>query len=177
MEEDGLEVHSGMYHNLITNGPKESVELPDHLFPLDDPELTGYPCFPDRPYMYKYLESYAEKFGLMKFVKFKTWVEDVKFEDETEHFIVRVKDLDTSESRIEEPFDFVIVATGHFNYPNYVSYPGQETFKGQVLHSKHFIDGERYKGEPIFSFLSTSVNLTTKNSCLALICNNHFDWP
>ena len=41
MEEDGLEVHSGMYYSLISNGPKEAQEIPDHLFPLSDPDLTG----------------------------------------------------------------------------------------------------------------------------------------
>ena len=43
MEEDGLEVHSSMYENLVTNAPKPTIEIPEFLFPEDGPELSGHP--------------------------------------------------------------------------------------------------------------------------------------
>ena len=146
LEEDGIEVHSGMYYNLISNGPKELLELPEHLFPLKDPDLTGYPCFPDRPYIVNYLQTFADKFDLKKYIKFSIWVEHVTYDKDSKKFSVRSRSLPTGEET-EELFDYLIVATGHFNFPNYVSYPGQETFPGLVIHSKQFMDASRYKGK------------------------------
>ena len=146
LEEDGIEVHSGMYYNLISNGPKELLELPEHLFPLKDPDLTGHPCFPDRPYIVNYLQTFADKFDLKKYIKFSIWVEHVKYDKDCKKFSVKSRSLPTGEET-EELFDYLIVATGHFNFPNYVSYPGQETFPGLVIHSKQFMDASRYKGK------------------------------
>ncbi len=150
IEEDGLEAHSGQYHALISNGPKEGLELPDYPFKKNDPELTGYPSFPDQKYMLKYLGEYADKYGLRKNIRFQTWVEHVSYDEVSKKFTVQYKNLtDASKSVVEEKFDYVIVATGHFNFPNFVTYPGQETFPGLVIHSKYFMDARRYKGKRV----------------------------
>ena len=96
--------------------------------------------------MLNYLKGFVHQFKLNQYIHFKTWVQHVRFDKGSEKFIVTVKDLQTSKEREEDPFDYVIVATGHFNYPNYVRYPGQETFKGKVIHSKQFLEARRYKG-------------------------------
>ena len=96
--------------------------------------------------MLNYLKGFVHQFKLNQYINFKTWVQHVRFDKGSEKFIVTVKDLQTSKEREEDPFDYVIVATGHFNYPNYVRYPGQETFKGKVIHSKQFLEARRYKG-------------------------------
>ena len=133
-----------MYENLRTNNPKEVIELPELKMPQDKVEDTK-PCYPERSNMLKYLQSFALKFRLEKYIKFNTWVQNVSFDQTTKKFSVKVKDLVAQQEEIET-FDYVIVATGHFNYPNDATYPGQETFKGKIIHSKQFIDGSRYKG-------------------------------
>ena len=107
----------------------------------------GKTMYPGVDYIFRYIKKFMEHYDLEKYIKFKTWVQNVTFNDETEKFKVIVKDLNTF-TETEEVFDYVIVSTGQFNYPNLVSYPGQETFKGQILHSKHFMDASRFKGEP-----------------------------
>ncbi|XP_063717982.1 trimethylamine monooxygenase-like [Symsagittifera roscoffensis] len=147
IEKDGIEAHSGMYENLRTNNPKEVIELPELKMPQDKVEDTK-PCYPERSNMLKYLQSFALKFRLEKYIKFNTWVQNVSFDQTTKKFSVKVKDLVAQQEEIET-FDYVIVATGHFNYPNDATYPGQETFKGKIIHSKQFIDGSRYKGKRV----------------------------
>ncbi|XP_063727704.1 trimethylamine monooxygenase-like [Symsagittifera roscoffensis] len=71
LEEDGLETHSAMYYNLTCNGCKEGMELPELRFPSDDPDLTGFPCYPDREYILKYLNTFADKFNLRPIMFFK----------------------------------------------------------------------------------------------------------
>ena len=147
IEEDGLEAHSGMYYNLLINNPKFAIELPEHLFHLNDPNATGKPCYPDRSYLLKYLNDYAEKYEVLKNIQFQVWVDKVYYVEEENKFHMTIKDLKTQEVKEVEPFDYVIVATGHFNYPNEVTYPGQDTFPGRIIHSKYFIDAARYKGK------------------------------
>ncbi|XP_075257516.1 trimethylamine monooxygenase-like [Convolutriloba macropyga] len=148
IEEDGIEVHSGMYHNLISNGAKQLIELPELLFPLDVSNVTGFPFYPDRPYLLNYLKEYADKFDLHKYITFSTWVDNVSYDKKLSKFQVKTINLPTKEES-EETFDYVIVASGHFNYPNYVSYPGQDTFPGLIIHSKQFMDASRYSGKRI----------------------------
>ena len=142
-----------MYEGLRTNNPKEVMELPELPMSLkqDDPKI-GSTSYPYRSYMLEYLEEFARKFGIEKYIKFNSWIQNVTFDESVKKFNVSVKDLKTKQER-EEVFDYVIVATGHFSCPNYVTYPGQETFKGTVVHSKQFVDEARYKGQSQFGLV------------------------
>ena len=144
IEEDGIERHSGMYYNLRTNNSKYVMETPE--FSLSDPSESR--CFVDAPFVLNKMRQFAEKFEITKLIQFCTWVEHVSFSDETEKFSVSYKDLKTQQTRMEL-FDYVIVAIGHFRYPNMVSYPGQETFPGLVIHSRDFMDARRYVGKSV----------------------------
>lgn len=83
-------------------------------------------------------------------IHFKSWVEWVTFDESTDKFQVTVRDLGNEVKRkFVEDFDYVIDASGHYTQPNYVSYPGEETFPGTVMHAKFFIDASRYAGKRI----------------------------
>ena len=109
--------------------------------------ISGYHSFPDRVYYLKYFNEYVEKYGLAKYIRFNSWVDWVKYDSASGKFEVTSRDLKAKETRDKEPFDYVIVATGHFNYPNMISFPGQDSFTGQIIHSKQFLDANRFKGE------------------------------
>ena len=143
-----MEPHSSMYHNLISNNPKYFVENPEFLYPQNDPTLTGFECFPSYKYQLSHIQNFCSHYGLQNYIRFKKWVEWVQFNEETGKFEVTVRDLKSENrgAKIQNFFDYVIVATGHFSKPNLVSYPGEETFPGSILHSKYFIDANRFKG-------------------------------
>ncbi len=138
-----------MYKDLTSNGPKEHMEhpkLPLSEFLPDETEENKV-CHRQIDFYLSYMTRFMETFGLHKYIHFKRWVEAVRFDQNKDVFVVQVRNLDTQEPGECLEFDYVIVATGHFNYPNIVEYPGQETFPGKVIHSKYFIDASRYKGQ------------------------------
>jgi cation diffusion facilitator CzcD-associated flavoprotein CzcO/uncharacterized protein YcgI (DUF1989 family) len=48
-----------------------------------------------------------------------------------------------------EPFDYVVVATGHFSIPNVPEFPGFSHFGGRVLHAHDFRDALEFKGKDV----------------------------
>lgn len=114
------------------------MSFPDHPYPE---ETKQYP--PQRDVL-KYLDSYAERFGLKSHIKYSTLVirvlpiEDQKWE-------VIVKDLPTNvfETKI---YDAVFVCNGHHFTPRIPKIDGVEEFKGQILHSHDFRSAETFKG-------------------------------
>ena len=103
--------------------------------------------FPRSCLLPEIFREYVEKYGLAKYIRFNSWVDWVMYDSASGKFEVTSRDLKAKETRDKEPFDYVIVATGHFNYPNMISFPGQDSFTGQIIHSKQFLDANRFKGE------------------------------
>ncbi|XP_035658194.1 senecionine N-oxygenase-like [Branchiostoma floridae] len=62
-DEHGLPLRSNMYKNLRTNVPKEAMTFPD--FPHD----SSLPSFLPHREVLRYLENYAENFGLHNHIK------------------------------------------------------------------------------------------------------------
>ena len=125
------------------------MECPEFLFPQDDTECddSGTSCYPSSRHVLNYLTNFANHFSLTDSIKFKSWIEWVTFDESTNKFQVTIRDLRSDVRRkYVEDFDYVIDASGHFTQPNYVSYPGEETFPGTVMHAKFFLDASRYKG-------------------------------
>ena len=50
-------------------------------------------------------------------------------------FSVRSFDNVTKTSSCTTDFDYLVVATGHFSYPNMPDFPGLDTFPGTVIHA------------------------------------------
>lgn len=54
----------------------------------------------------------------------------------------------------QERFDALVVATGHYNVPWFPEVPGlleyDARFPGRIVHSKHFRNGNKYKGKVSF---------------------------
>ena len=148
LDKDGMDPHSSMYHNLIANNPKYFIECPEFLFPQNDPKLTGYECYPSAEYNLGYLQNFCDHFELNKFIEYNSYVEWVEYNESEQKFHVTVRNTsDSNKEKVLEVFDYVIVATGHFSEPNIVQpYPGQETFPGQIMHSKYYMDANRFTG-------------------------------
>ena len=143
----GEQLHNSQYRYLWSNGPKECLELADYSF--DEHFGKAIPSFPPRVVLRDYLLGRVKKNKLLeKFdVRFNHVVRNVEdLEDGT--FKVKYENLndrvDTTES-----FDQVIVAIGHFSVPNFPSYPGLDTFPGQLLHAHDFRDAATYKDKKV----------------------------
>ena len=56
---------------------------------------------------------------------------------------VHIKDLISGQTEVEI-FDGVLVCTGHHSFPNIPHIPGQEKFKGKILHSQQYKHSQNY---------------------------------
>ncbi|MGO2139038.1 MAG: NAD(P)-binding domain-containing protein [Leucobacter sp.] len=146
LDEYGEPVHSSMYRNLWSNGPKEGLEFADYSFD----EHFGRPIssYPPREVLWDYIAGRLEKSDVRRHIRFTTVVRLVTFDDATQQFSVTSEHLPTGETTTET-FDHVIVASGHFSFPFTPSVDGIETFPGFVTHAHDFRGAEALAGKDV----------------------------
>ena len=146
LDEYGEPVHCSMYHNLWSNLPKECLEFADYTFE----EHFGKPIasYLTRPVMFNYFEGRAKKADVRKWIRFRTPVRHVTYDESTGMFSVTAHDL-INDNEYTEKFDHVVVATGHFSTPNAPHFDGMETFNGRMLHSHDFRDAHEFKDKDV----------------------------
>ena len=146
VDEFGEPVHCSMYRYLWSNGPKECLEFADYSFE----EHFGKPIasFPPRAVLWDYIKGRIEKLGIRNQIRFRSPVRAVSYSDATEKFTVTVHDL-IKDHVYSEEFDYVVVASGHFSFPNMVQFDGFDTFNGRILHAHDFRDALEFKDKNI----------------------------
>lgn len=146
LDKNGESVHSSMYRYLWSNGPKEALEFADYSFD----EHFGKPIgsYPPREVLWDYIKGRVEKANVRQYVRFKTAVRQVAFDEVTQKFTVTVHDYDKDEM-YSEIFDYVVVASGHFSTPKMPEYEGFSTFGGRILHAHDFRDALEFKDKTV----------------------------
>lgn len=146
LDEYGEPVHSSMYRNLWSNGPKEALEFADYTFD----EHFGRPIssYPPRPVLWDYIAGRLAKTEVRDLIRFETAVRWVEFDEEREVFRLTSEHLPTGRTTTEE-FDRVVVASGHFSFPNVPHFDGIETFPGSVAHAHDFRGAEALAGRDV----------------------------
>lgn len=146
LDEYGEPVHGSMYRYLWSNGPKECLEFADYTFE----EHFGRPIasYPPRAVLFDYIKGRVEKAGVRDWVRFRTAVRHVGYDETSGKFALTSHDLRQDNVTTEE-FDHVIVSSGHFSVPNVPEFPGFRSFNGRVLHSHDFRDAVEFRGKDI----------------------------
>jgi len=123
----------GHYERLHLHTDKKASSLPHH------PMTSGYPKYPSRDQVVKYLEEYAE-------------VHDAKISFNTE--VVSGKrwagrwHIATSNGKSYQS-DNLIVSTGRTNRPHSVTKPGIENFAGKNIHSCDYVNGREFENQDV----------------------------
>ena len=146
LDEYGEPVHGSMYRYLWSNGPKEGLEFADYTF--EEHFGKQIASYPPRAVLFDYIQGRVEKAGVRDWIRFRTAVRHVSFDEASKKFSVTAHDL-IKDNEYTEEFDNVIVATGHFSTPNVPEFEGFETFNGRVLHAHDFRDALEYKNKDI----------------------------
>ncbi len=146
LDEYGEPVHGSMYRYLWSNGPKEGLEFADYFF--EDHFGKPIASYPPRAVLFDYIEGRVKKAGVRPWIRFKSPVRHVTYDDNSGMFAVTAHDLENDREYSEE-FDHVIVASGHFSTPNVPQFEGFETFNGRVLHAHDFRDAMEFKDKDI----------------------------
>lgn len=121
---------SSAYRSLHINTSRERMQFRDFPMPAD------YPDYPRHDLIARYFESYAEAFGLHRFIRFGTRVE--RAEPRAQGGF-RLSISSARGSSVEE-FDALIVANGHHWQPAWPDPAIPGTFTGLELHSHSYID-------------------------------------
>ena len=146
LDEYGEPVHGSMYRYLWSNGPKEGLEFADYTFEEHFGKQIG--SYPPRAVLFDYIEGRVKKANVRPWIRFRTPVRMVTFDDTTQKFTVTVHDL-KKDHTYSEIFDDVVVASGHFSTPNVPEFPGFATFNGRILHAHDFRDAREFAGKDI----------------------------
>jgi cation diffusion facilitator CzcD-associated flavoprotein CzcO len=112
---------------------------------LDFDDQTQY--FPDHEDMHRYLVKYAERFDLVKLMRFKTRIVDIRPLFDPQKSEAPRWQLESENGDIYE-FDAVIAATGHLTVPLHVDM-FKNDFKGEYLHSHDYKSPDPYVGKRI----------------------------
>ncbi len=183
-DEYGEPVHGSMYRYLWSNGPKEGLEFADYTFE----EHFGRPIasYPPRAVLFDYIKGRVEKADVRKWIRFRTPVRHVTYDDASGMFTVTVHDL-VNDKEYSEEFDHVVVASGHFSTPNIPHFEGFDTFNGRVLHAHDFRDALEFKDKDIL-IIGTSYSAEDigsqcwKYGCKSVTVSHRtapmgYDWP
>jgi len=117
---------SSAYRSLHINTSRDRMQYAD--FPMP----RSYPDFPHHSLIAEYFESYVERFGLRRHIRFETGVKRVT----KENGAFRVED----DRGGHEAFDAVIVSSGHHWDPRWPDPPFPGELDGVEMHSHHYVD-------------------------------------
>lgn len=122
-----LNVHSSIYNSLRLVSPREIMGYTD--FPFLMKKGRDMRRFPGHKELWLYLKDFCEWFGLKELIRFNTRVEYVgmldygEFGNKDLKWVVKSKEK-SAEKIVEEVFDAVVVATGHYSKPKLPSING-----------------------------------------------------
>ena len=133
LDEYGEPVHSSMYSNLWSNGPKECIEFSDYSF--EEHFGKSIPSYPPRSIIEDYIIGRAKKSKFRHLIKFNHVVRMV--DKQNVGFQITVENLILNKFQ-KIYFDYLIVATGHFSVPNVPGFDGINSFPGRIMHSHDF---------------------------------------
>lgn len=129
----------------IINSSKEMSAFSD--FPPD----AEYPNYMHNTKMIKYIEDYAKLVGCEDKINFEHKVVSVQKAptfDQDGRWRVQVQDLKTLRTT-EDTYDGVMVCTGHHVTPSWASFPGQQLFKGQIIHTHSYKTPKDFVGKRV----------------------------
>lgn len=119
----------------------ERLHLHTHSLFSSLPYLSfprSFPRYPSRLQFAEYLAAYADAFQIRP-----------RFEEQ----VLSTSQHDgywlTETSKGAYLASNVVIATGYSNKPHLPTWPGQETFPGDMLHSSRYINGAPYKGKRV----------------------------
>lgn len=129
----------------IINSSKEMSAFSDF------PPAPSYPNYMHNSKMIQYLEDYAKFVGCESRMRFEHKVLSVEkaptFNTDGK-WTVKILNMKTGEQFVQT-FDAVMVCTGHHVTPQLASFPGQDKFKGQILHTHSYKKPTEFVGKRV----------------------------
>ncbi|XP_023552042.1 flavin-containing monooxygenase FMO GS-OX-like 3 [Cucurbita pepo subsp. pepo] len=138
-------IHSSLYKSLRTNLPRELMGVRDYPFVPREGEDRDPRRFPGHREVLKYLEDFANEFGICELVRFRTEVVFVGLELGKWRIRFRCENGAVH----EETFDAVVVCVGNFSLPRVAEIPGIDEWPGEQIHSHNYRSPEPFRGKVV----------------------------
>ena len=143
LEQTGDVAHSWMrhYERLHLHTDKAHSELPYLPFPAD------YPRYPSRQQVVDYLHGYAKHFQITP--RFHEQVMSARrvFSGEGTQNGQTCWEVETQDTRYRT--HHLVLATGVNHDPNLPHWPGQDQYKGEIVHSANYKNGARWADKAV----------------------------
>lgn len=134
--------HSSVFETTHIISSKYTSEYED--FPLP----PGTPDYPSHQQLLAYFTAYAETFGLLPSIRFKTLVTETKPLEDGRWAVTWQPLAGGGEGQATtEIFDALCVASGHHHTPRWPDYPG--TFTGNFIHSHDYKRAAPFAGQRV----------------------------
>ncbi|EME80384.1 uncharacterized protein MYCFIDRAFT_156146 [Pseudocercospora fijiensis CIRAD86] len=137
---------TAIYERLETNIPRDLMAFSDLEWPGDRQ------LFPKHEDVLEYTEQYAK--DVLHLIQFRTQVLDVRPHGQ-DQWLVKTKAVhqNLASTPVEEVYDAVIVASGHYAVPYIPDVPGiqhwNRAYPGRITHSKYYRNPENYAGKKV----------------------------
>ncbi|KAL6175454.1 hypothetical protein ACLB2K_052095 [Fragaria x ananassa] len=147
-----LKVHSSLYTSLRLTSPREIMGFTD--FPFSVKKDRDMRRFPGHRELLLYLQDFCDWFGLRDLIRFNTRVAYVGMLQDHVTGCQDLKWLVKSVQKktqivMEEVFDSVVVATGHYSQPRLPSIKGMDSWKRKQMHSHIYRDSKPFRNEVV----------------------------
>ncbi|KAL6973419.1 hypothetical protein U1Q18_027600 [Sarracenia purpurea var. burkii] len=148
-----VKVHSSVYASLRLNSPREIMGFTD--FPFLAKKGRDMRRFPGHKELFLYLKDFCDWFCLEEMIRFNTRVEYVGmlefpgFGNKDLKWVVRSREKKCEKLVVEEVFDAVVVATGHYSQPRLPAIRGRDTWKRKQMHSHIYRVPEPFRDEVV----------------------------
>jgi cation diffusion facilitator CzcD-associated flavoprotein CzcO len=130
---------SRVYASTHMISSKPFTQYPDFPMPDDDPDYLHH------EQVHRYLQRYARHFGLHEVIRFRTEVAACSPAIDGGWDVL----LRTPAGDERCRYGTVVVANGHNWYPKLPTYPGQDTFTGELLHAADYHAADRFDGQRV----------------------------
>ncbi|XP_010938993.1 flavin-containing monooxygenase FMO GS-OX-like 9 [Elaeis guineensis] len=146
-----LKVHSSVYASLRVMSPRLSMGFTD--FPFLARKGRDMRAFPGHREIYLYLRDFCDWFGLRELIRFDTRVDNVAMVGSAESgnnlkWVVGSKATNGGKV-VEEIFDAVVVANGHYSQPWMPNIKGMDVWTRKQIHSHVYRVPEPYRDEVV----------------------------
>ncbi len=152
---------SSAYKSLHINSARKLMSY--KAFPMPE----DYPDYPSHYQVAKYFDDYAERFGLVERITFRTEV--LTAEPDEDGWSVTVEDGDGA--RRTERYRAVLVANGHHWKPRWPEPPfaGAEEYEGEQMHVHHYREPDVLEGKRVLvlGIGNSAVDVAVESSRIA----------
>jgi cation diffusion facilitator CzcD-associated flavoprotein CzcO len=123
----------GTWH--VNRYPGLAVDIPSATYSYSfEPNPYWSRLFAPGPELKKYAEHVADKYDLRRHMRFGTYVESARWDEDSEHWVVTPRDGDPVTGR------FLLTATGFLSQPKLPDIEGIDGFAGKVIHTADWDD-------------------------------------